>query len=141
MESPGSPYQSYAEFAAGDGVSPMPGYYSYVTFPTLDGIPSGGKWDEIQVGDTWRIDSGESEWVPTSNLTGSTTANLIDQTGTLTLKSAGSDTVTNWLQSFRNNLKEILGGFDRNGKIKPENLVGVVKTTDILEFNITTDEL
>jgi hypothetical protein len=40
-------------------------------------------------------------------MTAATTANVLDEAATNAIKQAGSDTVTSWLQSFRNNLKSL----------------------------------
>jgi hypothetical protein len=103
----GSPYLSYADFIAGAGSTIQQSKYAYVTFPTLSGLPSGGKWDLIQVNDTWRLDCSDTAWNPTTNMTAATTAVISDAAASNVLKVAGSDTVTSWLQSYRNNLKSI----------------------------------
>jgi hypothetical protein len=110
-----SPFESYADFLAGSGGGIAQGKYAYVTFTDTDTWPSGGKWDSIAVGDTWRLDCGVSAWSPTSNMTASATATIADQSGTNALKAAGNDTVTEWLQSFRNNLKRLLGMLKTDG--------------------------
>jgi hypothetical protein len=103
----GSPYASYADFLLGAGTTITPGKYAYVTFTDTDTYPSGGNWDRIAIGETWRLDCSDTAWVATSNMTAATTANVLDQSATDALKTAGSDTVTSWLQSFRNNLKSL----------------------------------
>jgi hypothetical protein len=110
-----SPFDSYADFLAGSGGGIQQGKYAYVTFTDTDTWPSGGKWDAITAGDTWRLDCGVSAWSPTSNMTAATTATIADQSGTNALKAAGNDTVTSWLQSFRNNIKRVLGLLKMDG--------------------------
>lgn len=110
-----SPFASYADFLAGSGGGVQQGKYAYVTFTGADGWPTGGKWDMIAAGDTWRLDCGVAVWSPTTNMTAATTATLADQSATGTLKQPGNDTVTNWLQSFRNNLKRLLGLIKTDG--------------------------
>jgi hypothetical protein len=104
----GSPYASYADFMVGAGATITPSKYAYVTFIETDTHPSGGNWDKIVVGETWRLDCSATAWSPTSNMTASSTSNVLDEAATNALKAAGNDTITNWLQSFRNNLKSLL---------------------------------
>jgi hypothetical protein len=110
-----SPFESYAAFIAGSGGGIAQGKYAYVTFTASDTWPQGGKWDRIAEGDTWRLDCGASAWLPTSDMTAATTATLTDAAATNALKVAGNDTVTSWLQSFRNNIKGLLGTVKTNG--------------------------
>jgi hypothetical protein len=128
-----SPFESYAAFLLGSGSGIQQGKYAYVTFTNTDAYPSGGKWDMITIGDTWRLDCGVAVWSPTTNMTAATTATLADQSATNELKSAGNDTVTTWLQSFRNNLKRLFGIVKTDGDGKSVLLNnGTYTTTDSL---------
>jgi hypothetical protein len=55
-------------------------------------------------------------------MTASTTANIQDGTATNVLKQAGSDTVTSWLQSFRNNLKSLFSSITSLTNTKQDKL-------------------
>jgi hypothetical protein len=110
-----SPFESYAGFLAGSGGGIYQGKYAYVTFTGTDAWPQGGKWDQIAAGDTWRLDCSASAWLPTSGMTAAVTATVTDAAATDALKAAGNDTVTSWLQSFRNNIKGLLGVVKTNG--------------------------
>jgi hypothetical protein len=125
----GSPYESYVTFVAGAGASITPSKYAYVTFIDTDTWPSGGKWDQIVAGETWRLDCSDTQWLPTSNMTAATTATLIDGTATDALKQPGNDNVTEWLQNFRNVLKGLLLKFV-NGVSKDNLAEGVQKSLD-----------
>jgi hypothetical protein len=103
-----SPYASYADFMEDAGKEILPGKYAYVTFTSSDTRPTGGNWDKITEGDTWRLDCSSVAWSPIINMTAENSANLSDESGTNALKVAGSDLIINWLQSFRNNLKYLL---------------------------------
>jgi hypothetical protein len=113
----GSPYISYAAFLAGAGQSPQAGKYAYVSFPTLDGVPTLPPWDQIQLDDTWRLDSNENEWVPTTNMSSKISVYIDDEAGTTTLKAPGSDTTKAWVQSLRNNTKALLAKYDTDGTV------------------------
>jgi hypothetical protein len=117
----GSPYESYAAFLADAGASVTPSKYAYVTFTSTDTWPSGGKWDEIVAGETWRLDCSDTQWLPTSNMTANMTANILDQSATDAIKQAGNDTVAAWLQSYRNNIKSIFASLPTLGKVNTVN--------------------
>jgi hypothetical protein len=106
-EADGSPYDNYADFLAGAGATVQPGKYAYVSFPTLSGVPQAAPWDSVGLNDTWRIDCGETAWKPTTNMTAQMTATLLDQASNPTLLAAGNNSIQEWLQSFRNNLKSL----------------------------------
>jgi hypothetical protein len=125
----GSPYESYAAFVAGAGASITPSKYAYVTFTDADTWPTGGKWDQITAGDTWRLDCSDTQWLPTSNMTAATTATLLDQTATDALKQAGNDSVTAWLQNFRDVLKGLLLKFT-NGVVRSNLSEDVQRSLD-----------
>jgi hypothetical protein len=116
----GSPYASYADFLADAGATITPSKYAYVTFTDTDTWPVGGNWDKIVAGETWRLDCSATAWSPTSNMTASSTSNVLDEAATNALKTAGSDTVTAWLQSFRNNLKSLFASVSKTYMIVPD---------------------
>ncbi|MDR2096020.1 MAG: hypothetical protein LBP76_10965 [Treponema sp.] len=129
----GSPYVSYAAFVADAGATITPSKYAYVTFTDTDTWPSGGKWDEIVAGETWRLDCSDTQWLPTSNMTAAMTANVLDQAATNALKQAGNDTVVAWLQSFRNNLKSIFDSLQGLGRADTINGIAPGADGDIKE--------
>ncbi|MDR2085763.1 MAG: hypothetical protein LBP72_01155, partial [Dysgonamonadaceae bacterium] len=57
----GSPYANYAAFMAGAGATITPSKYAYVTFTDTDTWPTGGNWNKIVAGETWRLDCSDTE--------------------------------------------------------------------------------
>jgi hypothetical protein len=141
-EAAGSPYASYAEFAAGAGAEPQPGKYAYVAFAAGDGRPSGGNWDRVADGSAWRLDSSEAAWSPTSDMSASLTVALADASGTSALKAAGSDTAQAWLQALRDNVKHLLAEIPKKlGRDGIEAGDGIEVAADPLSGKITISAL
>jgi hypothetical protein len=61
-------------------------------------------------------------------MTAAMTSNVLDESATNALKAAGSDTVTSWLQSFRNNLKSLFASITSLSNDKQDKLTSTGST-------------
>ena len=131
---------------------------NYLCRVIADTAANNGVWQAIAGWTStpvWAYFSDNADWVDDTELTTAITAHdnsadshqitLADSGGSDALKNAGKDTVINWLQSFRNNIKSLLSKTIAGLKIVDNPTVAQVKTalavtkSDVGLGNVTND--